>query len=281
MSIVVVGGGPTGVELAGAFAELTRHVLVNDFRHIDPRKAHVILIEAGPRILSAYPPELSASAEQQLRTLGVDVRTGARVEDIKKGCVVLERESILAENIVWAAGVSAVPLTRKLGVEIDRASRIKVNCDLSLPGHPQVFAIGDIAAVVDKDGQVVPGIAPAAMQMAKHVARIIEEELAAGGLDRSARLPFDYWDKGTMATIGRSAAIAKIGKLEFAGFPAWLAWLTIHLIFLIGFRSKIAVLFNWAYSYFTYKRGARIVTGRLEETAWNEAPMPPAGREAN
>src|SRR5207247_8133536 len=142
MTIVVVGGGPTGVELAGAFAELTRYVLVNDFRHIDPRKAHVVLIEAGPRILAAYPPELSASAGEQLRKLGVDVRTGARVMDIKKGCVVLERESIFAQNIVWAAGVAAVPLTRKLAVEIDRAGRVKVNPDLSLPGHSKVFAIG-------------------------------------------------------------------------------------------------------------------------------------------
>lgn len=270
MTIVVVGGGPTGVELAGAFAELTRHVLVSDFRHIDPRKAHVILIEAGPRILSAYPPELSASAEEQLRTLGVDVRTGARVVDIKKSCVLLERESILAENILWAAGVSAMPLAKKLGVELDRASRIQVNPDLSLPGHPEVFAIGDMAAVVDKDGQVVPGIAPAAMQMAKHVARTIEEELAAGGLDRSMRRPFDYWDKGTMATIGRSAAVAKIGKVQFSGFLAWMAWLVIHLVFLVGFRNKIAVLFNWAYSYFTYKRGSRIITGLSEEAELNK-----------
>jgi NADH:ubiquinone reductase (H+-translocating) len=266
MTIVVVGGGPTGVELAGAFAELTRHVLVSDFRHIDPRQAHVILIEAGSRILSAYPPELSESAKQQLSNLGVDVCVGMRVLDIKKGCVVLEERTILAENIVWAAGVSAIPLTRKLGVEIDRAGRVKVQPDLSLSGYSEVFVIGDMAAVVDKDGQVVPGIAPAAMQMANYVARMLELEMASGGMRRPSRLPFDYFDKGTMATIGRSAAVAKIGKLQFSGFLAWLSWLVIHLVFLVGFRNKMAVLFNWSYSYFTYKRGARIITGLEEET---------------
>ena len=266
MTLVVVGGGPTGVELAGAFIELARHVLVGDFRHIDPRKARVILIEAGPRILATYPPELSASAERQLRNMGVEVRTNTRVHDITKGCVVLEREKICAENILWAAGVAATPLTKKLGVELDRAGRVKVNPDLSVPSHPEVFAIGDLAAVTDKDGQVVPGIAPAAMQMAKYVARIIEDELAAGGIERTARLPFDYWDKGTMATIGRSAAVAQVGKLHFSGFPAWLTWLAVHLIFLVGFRNKVAVLFNWAYSYFTYKRGSRIISGLSEET---------------
>jgi len=264
MTVVVVGGGPTGVELAGAIIELARHVLVSDFRHIDPRKARVILIEAGPRILSTYPPDLSASAERQLRDMGVEVRTGTRVHDIKPGCVILNGESICAENIVWAAGVSATPITKKLGVEIDRAGRVKVSPDLTLPGYPNVFAIGDMAAIADKDGQIVPGIAPAAMQMAQHVVRIVEEELGAGGMGRSARLPFDYWDKGTMATIGRSAAVAKMGKLQFSGFLAWLGWLAIHLIFLIGFRNKVAVLFNWAYSYFTYKRGARIITGLSE-----------------
>ncbi len=265
MTIIIVGGGPTGVELAGAFIELARHVLAGDFRHIDPRTARVILVEAGPRILSTYPPELSASAEEQLRGLGVEVRTGARVLDIQNSCVVLENESICAANIVWAAGVSATPLTKKLGVEMDRAGRVKVGPDLSLSAHPEVFAIGDMAAIIDKDGQTVPGIAPAAMQMAKHVARIIEVELNTAGIKRAGRLPFDYWDKGTMATIGRSAAVAKIGKLEFSGFLAWLAWLAIHLLFLIGFRNKIAVLFNWTYSYFTYKRGSRIITGLAED----------------
>jgi NADH dehydrogenase len=261
MTIVVVGGGPTGVELAGAFAELARHVLAGDFRHIDPRTARVVLIEASAHILSAFPEELSASAERQLRRLGVEVRTNTRVQEITKSCLVLNSERICAENIIWAAGVSATPLTKKLGTELDRAGRVKVNPDLSLPAHPGVFAIGDMAAVSDKDGQIVPGIAPAAMQMASHVARLIKDELKMGTSQRTTRRAFDYWDKGTMATIGRSAAIAKVGQLEFSGFPAWLAWLVIHLIFLVGFRNRIAVLFNWAYSYFTYKRGARIITG--------------------
>jgi NADH dehydrogenase len=165
----------------------------------------------------------------------------------------------LAENIIWAAGVSASPLTRKLGVELDRAGRVKVNPDLSVPGHPEVFAIGDMALVMDKNGKPVPGVSPAAMQMAKHVVRIIERELTSPG---SAERPaFKYWDKGTMATIGRSAAVAQIGKIKLTGFTAWLAWLGVHLIFLIGFRNRLAVLLQWTYSYFAYKRGARIVVG--------------------
>lgn len=265
MTIVVVGGGPTGVELAGAFAELARHVLKGDFRRIDPSEARVVLIEAGDRILSQFSPELSKSADEQLRALGVEVRTQTRVKNISLRCVELDGEQIRAENILWAAGVSATPLTRKLGVDLDRAGRVKVNPDLSVPGFSQAFAVGDMAFVVDRDGQTVPGVSPAAMQMAKHVARIIEEEIAAGGTQPVHRPAFDYWDKGSMATIGRSAAVAKMGKLEFSGFPAWLAWLVVHLIFLIGFRNKVAVLFQWAYSYFTYRRGSRIITGLSEE----------------
>lgn len=259
MTIVVVGGGPTGVELAGACAELTRHVLRADFEHIDPGLARVVLIEGGPRILSQFPEELAMSAQETLKQMGVEVRCSARVANITQGKVELVGgEVIEAENILWAAGVGASPLTTKLGVETDRAGRVKVNPDLSLPGHPNVFAIGDMAAVVDKDGQVVPGVSPAAMQEARHVARILEDELSG---EATARPPFDYWDKGSMATIGRSAAVAKIGQVEFTGFLAWMAWLGIHLVFLIGFRNKIAVVLQWAYSYFTYKRGARIITG--------------------
>lgn len=265
MRIVVVGGGPTGVELAGAFAELAKRVLKADFRRINTARARVILIEGSDRILSNLPPELSVSATRQLERLGVEVRTNCRVQNIRKGCVELTAQTpgatselIRAENIIWAAGVSASSLTKKLGVELDRAGRIKVNPDLSLPGHPEVFAIGDIALVLDKDGKPVPGVSPAAMQMGRHVARLIERELKSGGATR--REPFRYWDKGTMATIGRSAAVAKIGRLQFSGFFAWLAWLLVHLIFLIGFRSKIMVFLQWTYSYFTYKRGARIIT---------------------
>jgi NADH dehydrogenase len=265
MTIVVVGGGPTGVELAGAFAELTRTVLQKDFKRIDPSHARVVMIEAGPRALPQYSRKLSASAKRQLKGLGVEVRTDSKVKSISQGRVDLEGgETILAENIIWAAGVSASPLTPKLGVELDRAGRVKVNADLSVPGHPEVFAIGDMALVLGADGKPVPGVSPAAMQMAKHVARLIERELEPG--KKSPRPPFQYRDKGSMATIGRSAAVAQMGRLEFSGFPAWLAWLGVHLIFLIGFRNKLAVLLQWAYAYFTYKRGARIIIGLPDET---------------
>lgn len=258
MSIVVVGGGPTGVELAGACAELTRQVLRSDFRRIDPGAARVTLIEGSPRLLAQFPEDLSANAAQTLQTMGVDVRTSARVASITQGRVELQGGEVLeAENILWAAGVGASPLTRQLGVPIDRAGRIQVESDLSLPGHPKVFAIGDLAAVVDRDGQVVPGVSPAAIQEARHVARMIADELDGFG----QRTHFDYWDKGSMATIGRSAAVAKIGSLQFTGFVAWLSWLAVHLLFLIGFRNKVAVVLQWIYSYFTYKRGARIITG--------------------
>ncbi len=258
MTIVVVGGGPTGVELAGAFAELARHVLRKDFRHIDPGHAHVMLIEAGPRILATFSPELSVSGQRQLEKLGVQVRTNTKVKNITEGRVELDNGDIIhAGNILWAAGVAATPLTKKLGVELDRAGRVKVNPDLSLPGHPEVFAIGDMASLVDAAGKPVPGVSPAAMQMGAHAANIIENEIEFGPGERPA---FKYWDKGTMATIGRSAAVAQVGKFEFTGFTAWLAWLGIHLIFLVGFRNKISVLLQWFYSYINYKRGARIIT---------------------
>jgi NADH:ubiquinone reductase (H+-translocating) len=265
MTIVVVGGGPTGVELAGAFAELTRTVLRKDFKRIDPSQARVVMIEAQARVLSQFSPKLSASAARQLQALGVEVRADTRVKSIHQGRVDLENgETILAENIIWAAGVSASPLTAKLGVELDRSGRVKVNPDLSVPGHPEVFALGDMALVIGQDGKQVPGVSPAAMQMGRHAARLLEGELSSKG--RPARTPFQYWDKGSMATIGRSAAVAQIGRLEFSGFPAWLAWLGVHLLFLIGFRNKILVLLQWAYSYFTYTRGARIISGVPEET---------------
>ena len=261
LTIVVVGGGPTGVELAGACAELARHVLRRDFDHIDPATARVILIEGSPVILSHMPADLAESAQEQLVRLGVQVRTSCRVKSIAKGRVDLENgETIFAENILWAAGVSANPITRKLGVELDRAGRVKVLPDLSFPGHANVFAVGDMALVLDAKGKPVPGVSPAAMQMANHVARIIEDELTIGA-GRAPRPQFKYWDKGTMATIGRSAAVAYSGPIKMHGFIAWLAWLFVHLIFLVGFRNKLAVFMQWVYSYFTYKRGARIITG--------------------
>ena len=219
------------------------------------------LIEASPTVLSHMPRDLSESALEQLQNLGVQVRTSTKVKSISRGGVELDSlEVIEAENILWAAGVSATPLTGKLGVELDRAGRVKVNPDCSLPGHPNVFAIGDMALLLDKQGKPVPGVSPAAMQMAGHVARIIEDELAAPAPGHVTRPPFHYWDKGTMATIGRSKAVAYSGPIKMTGWLAWLGWLFIHLVFLVGFRNKIAVLLQWTYAYFTYKRGARIIT---------------------
>jgi NADH dehydrogenase len=261
MNIVVVGGGPTGVELAGAFSELARFVLNKDFDHIDPAQAKVMLIEAAPRVLAHMPPELSQSALEQLQKLHVEVRINTKVKNISEKRVELEGgEVIEAENIVWAAGVAASPLTRKLaGVELDKAGRIKVNPDCSLPGHPEVFAIGDLAFLLHKDGRPVPGVSPAAMQMARHAADIISDDLSLA-FPKKPRPAFRYWDKGTMATIGRSKAVAYTGPIKMYGFVAWLAWLFVHLVFLVGFKSKVFVFLQWVYSYVTYRRGARIIT---------------------
>ena len=262
MTIVVVGGGPTGVELAGAFAELARQVLRKDFRHIDPTTAQIILIEASTRVLSNLSEESSESAERQLHRLGVQIRLAVKVLNITAGAVLLTTgETIRAGNILWAAGVAAVPLTKTLGVELDRAGRVKVNPDLSLLGHPEVFAVGDMVSLLQADGRPVPGVSPAAMQMARHAARIIEDEMTSPGI--ALREPFVYFDKGSMATIGRSAAVAEVKGFNFDGLLAWLAWLFVHLMFLVGFRNKIAVLLQWAYSYFAYKRGARIILGAV------------------
>ncbi|MDB6130022.1 MAG: ndh [Verrucomicrobiales bacterium] len=281
LTIVVVGGGPTGVELAGAFSELAKHVLVKDFQRIDPARARVILIEASTRVLSHLSPGLGDTARAQLETMGVEVKTSAKVKNIAHGFVELDSGDVIrAENVIWAAGVGASPLGRQLGVETDRAGRVKVAPDLSIPGHPSAFVIGDMANCVDKNGVNVPGVSPAAMQMARHVAEIIEDELLFP--QHRQRKPFGYWDKGTMATIGRSAAVAKVQDFEFSGFLAWLAWLFIHLIFLVGFRNKVAVFLQWVYSYFTYKRGSRIITGQagdayLAEEETKNTPMVPPG----
>ncbi len=280
LTVVIVGGGPTGVELAGAFAELARTVLKRDFRRIDPTHARIILLEAAPSVLGHLPPDLARSAERQLERLGVQVRTSTRVGSIERGEVKLATgEIIRSENVIWAAGVSAVPLTQKLGVELDRQGRVKVNPDLSLPDHPEVFAIGDMALVLRENGEPTPGVSPAAMQMGRHVARLIRDELNLGP-GHAPRPPFKYWDRGTMATIGRSAAVAWIGRLRFSGVFAWLAWLFVHLIFLIGFRNKLAVLLQWAYSYLTYKRGARIITSLPPGPAGQSVGLRPGTNQA-
>jgi NADH dehydrogenase len=261
MTTVVVGGGPTGVELAGTFAELARTVLYRDFEHIDPRQAQIFLIEGGPRILPAFPEDLSASAQRQLAKLGVEVRLNTKVTAIRDREVELDGQPLRAGNIVWAAGVGASPVTRSLGVETDRAGRIKVRPDLSVPGYPQVFAIGDLAALTDAKGQVVPGVAQGAMQGGAHVAKLIAYDIAVGARRPEERQAFAYWDKGNMATIGRSKAIAQIGRMHFSGLFAWLMWLALHLVFLVGLRNRVSVFVNWVYSYFAYRRGARIIMG--------------------
>ncbi len=267
LTFVIVGAGPTGVELAGTLAEISRQVLRQEFRAIDTTRARVLLLEGGPRVLSSYPEPLSASAERQLRRLGVEVRTSARVTGIEPGRVFLGDESIDAAVGLWAAGVQASPLGAKLGVPLDHAGRVLVEPDLSIPGHPEVFVIGDLAAIKDRSGNWVPGVAPVAMQQGRAVARTIANDLAG-----RPRRPYRYVDKGSLATIGRSAAVAVIGRLHLSGFVAWLAWLFIHVFFLIGFRNRVLVLIQWAWSYFTYERSARLITGGNDLPGWTDRP---------
>jgi NADH dehydrogenase len=256
MTFVIIGGGPTGVELAGALAEISRQALSREFDHIDPTHARIILVEGTPRVLPSYPAALSAKARTQLERLGVDVWTGARVTGIDASGVTLGGERIVARTVVWAAGVAASPLARALGVPLDRAGRVPVGPDLTLPGRADVFVVGDLAAV-EQDGEPVPGVAPAAIQMGRHAARAIRRALAG----EPAR-PFRYIDKGSFATIGRGKAVGELpGGVRLSGFPAWLGWLAVHIFFLIGFRNRVLVLIQWAYSYVTFRRGARLITG--------------------
>jgi NADH dehydrogenase len=255
LSFVVIGGGPTGVELAGALAELSRFTLARDFRNIDPSKTHVVLVEGGPRLVPSFQEATSESAQRQLEQLGVDVRTKSIVTDIRPGVVTLGNERIRARTIIWAAGVRASPLGAMLGAELDRAGRVMVNEDCSIPGHPEVFAIGDIANFLE-NGKTLPGVSPVAMQQARFVAEMITRSI-----DNQPRRTFKYFDKGSMATIGRSRAVAEIGRIRLQGFIAWLAWLAVHIWYLIGFRNRFVVMFDWFWSYVMYKRGARLITG--------------------
>lgn len=263
LNFVVVGGGPTGVELAGTLAEITKHVLAHEFRSIDPSRARILLLEGGPRVLPAYAEDLSRSAEEQLRHLGVDVRTNTMVTQVEPGAVRFGDARIVAPVILWAAGVAASPLGKKLGVAFDRAGRVQVQPDLSIAGHPEVFVIGDLASLKDENGKPLPGVAPVAMQEGMFVAKMIRRDLAGKPRER-----FQYWDKGSLATIGRAAAVAQFGKLHISGFVAWLAWLFIHIFFLIGFRNRLLVFIQWAWSYVTYERGARLITGSSELPGW-------------
>jgi NADH dehydrogenase len=256
LAFVVVGGGPTGVELAGALAELSKFVLDRDFRNIDPSSARVVLVEAGPRLLPSFSPSLAESAASQLRELGVEIRTGVRVTAIEPGKVVLEGGEIACSLALWAAGVRAEPLTKTLGVPLDKSGRVVVEKDLSLVRQPRAFVIGDAALFLDPKGASLPGVSPVAMQQARTVARSIRRAMV--GKDS---VPFVYVDKGSMATIGRRRAVAVVEPIELSGFLAWMAWLLVHIWYLIGFKNRLVVMFTWAWSYFTYRRGARIITG--------------------
>jgi NADH:ubiquinone reductase (H+-translocating) len=265
LNFVVVGGGPTGVELAGTLSGIARRALVDEFNSIDPKSTRTILLEGGPRVLPVYPEDLSRSAEEQLRALGVEVHTSAMVTGIEPAAVIMGNTRVPAAVIIWAAGVAASPLGKKLGAPTDRSGRVLVNPDLSIPGHANVFVIGDLASLTQANGQPVPGLAPAAIQEGKATAGNILCDL-----EGKPRKDFHYLDKGSLATIGRAAAVGEFGKIHISGFLAWIAWLTVHIFFLIGFRNRILVLIQWAWSYFTYERGAQLITGDQTLPGWTE-----------
>ncbi len=258
LTFVVVGAGPTGVELAGALVEIARFALSKDYDRIDPSHARVLLVEHADRVLPPYPEELSASARRQLESLGVEVRTSNAVAAVDGGGVALaDGTRVPSRTVLWAAGVQASPLAKALGVELDRSGRVPVAADLSVPGHADVFVVGDLAAAKSADtGRSVPGVAPAAMQGGRHAARQIVRDLQG-----RPREPFRYRDKGSLATIGWARAVADFGRFRFGGFPAWAAWMLIHVAFLIGVRNRLFVLLSWAWSYLTFRRGARLITG--------------------
>jgi NADH dehydrogenase len=259
MTFVIVGGGPTGVEMAGAIAEIARYTLAKDFRHIDPSQARVILIEGEPRILAAFPEDLSAKALKQLIDLGVEVRTGIHAANLTDAGLQAGDEFIACRVKVWAAGNEASFVGKSLGVERDGAGRVIVNDDLTIPGHPEVQVIGDLANFSHQTGKPLPGVSPVAMQQGRHAARNV---LAMIGNHKPQR--FHYFDKGRMATIGRNKAVADLRVVHLSGLPAWLAWLFVHIMFLVGFRNRLAVLFQWAWAYFTFNAGARLITRNFQ-----------------
>jgi NADH dehydrogenase len=255
LTFVIVGGGPTGTELAGMLPTIARHTLPREFRRIADEKARVVLLEGGPKVLATYPEALSEHARRDLANLGVEVRTGALVTKVERGTVqVGESDLIRSNTIIWAAGNAASPLGRSLGVPVDRVGRVLVEPDLSIPGHPELFVIGDMASIAT-NGKPVPGVAPAAMQMGAHVARNIRRDL-----EQRPRAPFAYRSRGDLATIGRHHAIADFGRVQLTGALAWWFWLLLHIMYLAGFRNRLSVLIEWSYSYFTYERGARLIT---------------------
>jgi NADH:quinone reductase (non-electrogenic) len=260
LTFVIVGGGPTGVELAGAIAEISRQVIVSDFRRIDPREARVVLIEAGPRILPTFDEALAEKAAVALRKRGVELLTSSPARAIAHRSIQLEKTEISAHTIIWAAGVAASPLAKTMGVELDRSGRVKVLSDLTIAAHPEVFVIGDIAACVDAAGRMMPGLAPVAIQQGRCAAASIVNALAG-----KPRVQFSYVDKGVLATVGRAYAILQIGKLKLSGLLAWLIWSVVHIAYLVGFRNRAIVMFEWAWAYATYQRGARLITADIDE----------------
>lgn len=261
LTFVVVGGGPTGAELAGAIGEISREVLVSDFRAIDPREARILVLEAGPQFLPSFPADLARRAQEALSPLGVEVRTGCAVTEVGEGFVEAGGARIEAATILWAAGVRASRLAGTLGAPLDRAGRVVVEPDLSIPGDPRIFAIGDVAAFLHQTGAPLPGVAPVAIQQGRHVAASIEADIAG-----RPRTPFHYRDKGSLAVLGRARAVALFGKVGMSGFLAWLAWCFVHIFFLIGFRNRIVVLFEWGWAYLTGKRAARLITGSVDRS---------------
>ena len=259
MTFVIIGGGPTGVEMAGAIAEIARYTLAKDFRHIDPSQARVILIEGEPRLLAGFPEDLSASAMKQLVDLGVEVRTSVRATNLTETGLQVGDEFIPCRVKIWAAGNNASFVGKTLGVPIDRVGRVMVNDDLTIPGHPEVQVIGDLANFSHQTGQPLPGVSPVAMQQGRHAARNILRMIKNREPQR-----FRYWDKGSMATIGRNKAVADLNFVHLSGLPAWLVWLFVHIIFLVGFRNRLAVLFQWAWAYFTFNAGARLITRNFQ-----------------
>ena len=275
LTFVVVGGGPTGVEMAGAVAELARMSLAADFRRVDPKDTRVVLVEAGPRVLATFPERLSEKARRQLERLGVEVRTGAAVMECDGDGVTAAGERIEARTVIWGAGVVASPAAKWLGVEADRGGRVIVGPDLAVPGHPTIFVIGDTAAVM-QDGEPVPGVAPAAKQMGTHVAQLIDARIRGDRFER----PFRYRHQGNLATIGRKAAVADFGWLRLSGFPAWVLWAAAHVWFLIGWRNRFVVSLNWLWSYATFERGARLITSPGQESQAQDAPASVESRAA-
>jgi NADH dehydrogenase len=260
LTFVVVGGGPTGVELAGAIGEMSRYTLARDFRSIDPRQTRVVLVEAGPRILTSFDEKLATRAVRDLESLGVQVRTGAPVTNVSALGVTIGDETLAAATVLWAAGVKAADIGRGLGVPLDRAGRVIVGSDLTIPGHPDVFVAGDLAHVEDETGKPLPGVALVAMQQGAYFASIVERESEAAHVQ--PREPFRYRDLGSMATIGRSRAIAEFGRLRLSGWIAWWFWLFVHIYRLSTFRNRLSVLIEWAWSYWTFGRGARLIVGK-------------------